>query len=282
MQHDRSTEPNAVSVYLDNLQRFEQLAHPDLVELFKQYNAGVVRSTKKGDENRVVSRTPEALKIRENLAECNLRLVVSIAKQFRGHNLPIEDLIQEGNMGLLKAIDRFKWEKGFRFSTYATWWIKQAIGQHVLKRKRTIRLPAHAAKVQRQMMKVTEDYREAMGCDPTSEELTSIIGASATVVNATIHSGRGIISLQQPMSSNGDGNTLEDKIEDDRPQADPFKNVSEKQLLEITHRVLDTLSPKEAAILRLRFGLVEDATDSQSYPITEEEVRQVMAGKGLT
>jgi RNA polymerase primary sigma factor len=143
------------------------------------------------------------------------------------------------------------------------------------------RLPAHAATVQRKLLQAAEEYRETMGCEPTTEELQALIGASETVVKATIHSGRGTISLQQPLSSSGEGDTIEDKVEDDRPGTDPFENVAEKQLLEITKRVISQLSPKEAAILRLRFGLVEDQTDSQSYPITEEEARMVMEGKGL-
>jgi len=143
-------------------------------------------------------------------------------------------------------------------------------------------LPAHAATVQRKMLQAAEEYRESNNCEPTTEELMGLTGASATVMKATIHSGRGTISLQQPLSSSGEGDTLEDKVEDDRPGSNPFENVAEKQLLEITKMVLGELSAKEAAILRLRFGLVEDATDDQSYPITEEEARQVMAGKGLT
>lgn len=260
-------DKNVVSTYLNALHRFPQLKHPEVVELFQTFEA----DDKKASD-----------KARTKLIECNLRLVVSIAKQYKGHNLPIEDLIQEGNIGLMKAIERFKWQKGFRFSTYATWWIKQAIGQHVLKRKRMIRLPAHAATVQRKLLQAAEEYREAMGCEPTSEELQEIIGASATVVKATMHSGRGTISLQQPLSSSGEGDTIEDKVEDDRPGSDPFENVAEKQLLEIAKRVLNELSAKEAAILRLRFGLVEDSTNSNSYPITEEEMTAVMHGKGLT
>lgn len=277
-RNEYAGETSAVSEYLTALQRFPQLKHPEVVELFKAYNAGVVRDA----EEEVVSRSPEALKIRKKLTECNLRLVVSIAKQYKGHNIPIEDLIQEGNIGLMKAVDRFKHEKGFRFSTYATWWIKQAIGQHVLKRKRIIRLPAHAATVQRKMLQAREEFVEAQGHEPTDDELMELVGASETVVRATMHSGRGTISLQQPLSSSGDGDTIEDKVEDDRPGSDPFENVAEKQLLEITQEVLSCLSAKEAAILRLRFGLVEDSTDSTQYPITEEEARAVMEGKGLT
>ena len=271
-------ESTAIGSYLNALQRFPQLKHPEVVELFKQYNAGVERDA----DDEVVSRSREAQRIRNRLTECNLRLVVSIAKQYKGHNIPLEELIQEGNIGLMKAVDRFKHEKGFRFSTYATWWIKQAIGQFILKRKSTIRMPAHAKTVQRKMLQAAEEYRETMGCEPSLEELTALVGASETVVKATMHAGRGTISLQQPLSAAGEGDTIEDKVEDERPGCDPFENVAEKQLLEITQEVLSNLSHKEAAILRLRFGLVEDSTDSTQYPITEEEARAVMEGRGLT
>lgn len=277
MNEQRSTDKNVVSSYLTALQRFPQLNKQQATELFQAYEKGCKRDA----EGEVTERTPEAIKIRKKLTECNLRLVVSIAKQYKGHNIPIEDLIQEGNIGLMKSIDRFKWEKGFMFSTYATWWIKQAIGQHVLKRKRMIRLPAHAATVQRKMLQAAEEFRETSGTEPTTEELMEIVGASETVVKATMHSGRGIISLQQPLNTSGEGDTIEDKVEDERPGSDPFANVAEKQLLEITKDVLMSLSHKEAAILRLRFGLVDDSTDSSEYPITEEEMRSVMEGKGL-
>jgi RNA polymerase primary sigma factor len=259
------TTTTVVEQYFDRLHDYPQLKHPELVELFQSVETGGA----------------VADAARKRLIECNLRLVVSIAKQYKGHNIPIEDLIQEGNIGLMKAVERFKWEKGFRFSTYATWWIKQAIGQHMLKRRRIIRLPAHAATVQRKMLQAAEEYRDTMGCEPTQEELTELIGASETVVKATMHSGRAVISLQQPISSSGDGDAIEDKIEDIRPESDPYDNVAQKELLEIAQKVLADLSPKEAAILRLRFGLVDDDTDDASYPITQEEIDTVMAGKSL-
>lgn len=268
---------NVVSSYLTSLQKYPQLKHPEMMELFQSYEQG---RTQIGEDQYEL--TPAAKKIRQKLVECNLRLVVSIAKQYKGHNIPIEDLIQEGNIGLMKSIDRFDWKKGFRFSTYATWWIRQAIGQHVLKRKRMIRLPAHAANIQRKMMQAAEEYKEATGNEPSQEELMELVDASETVVKATMYSARGIVSLQHSFYGGDSGEaTVEDKFIDERPGADPFDNVAEKQLLEVTRGVLAELSPKEAAILRLRFGLVEDASTSDAYPITEEEMQQVMHGKGL-
>ena len=254
-----------VSDYLDDLHAFPQLKHPEVVELFQKYELGGI----------------VAEKARKRLIECNLRLVVSIAKQYKTSSIPIEDLIQEGNIGLMKAVERFKWNKGFRFSTYATWWIKQAIGQHVLKRKRIIRLPAHAASVQRKLIQAVQEYKETMGCDPSHEELQTLIGASDTVLKATIHSGKSVISLSQPVSSSEDSDTIADKVEDDSAGADPFGNVAQKELMSIVKQVLSELSSKEAAILRLRFGLVDESASSDDYPITEGELANVMAGKGL-
>lgn len=276
------SERTAVGAYLTALQRYPQLKHPEHVALFQRYREGCTFAPDEDGKERIVARTPDAMKVRTKLLECNLRLVVSIAKTYSYHNIPIEDLIQEGNIGLMRAVDMFEWQRGFRFSTYATWWIKQAIGQFVLKRKRTIRLPAHAATVQRKMMQAAEEFRTRTGAEPSNDELLELVDASETVVRATMHSGRGMVSLQQPISSSGEGDTVEDKVEDERPGCNPYDNVSEKQLIDIVMGVLEELSPKEAAILRLRFGLVEENTNSTEFPITEEEIRQVMSGKGLT
>lgn len=262
----KESNDSIINSYLKELKKFPQLKHTEVVDLFQNLEAG----------------GREAEKARKKLIECNLRLVISIAKKFKGHNIPLEDIIQEGNLGLLKAIERFDHTKGFRFSTYATWWIKQAIGQHVLKRKRMIRLPAHAAGVQRKLLQADKDFRSANGEEPTQEELLSLVDASETVIKATIASGRNIISLNQATSSDPDAGTLEDRLEDTNYRNDPFYNVSSKELIGTVKKVLGTLSDKESAILKLRFGLFDDESlDKKKYKLSQEERENLSKGISL-
>ena len=248
--------------YLEELKSFSLLKHPEVVSLFKEYS--------EGDSSK-------AEKAKKKLVESNLRLVISIAKKHKGHNIPLEDLIQEGNLGLLKAIERFDYKRGFKFSTYATWWIKQAISQHVLKRKRMIRLPAHAASVQKKIVQATNEYRTMMGCEPSNEELLDLIDADAseTVVRAAIASGRNTVSLNQLLSSDPDSGTLDGKIEDEDENKNPFHVASSKELLNIVQEVLQTLTDKESAILRLRFGLFEESLDREEYVASDQCMKQV-------
>jgi RNA polymerase primary sigma factor len=256
---------DAIGSYLNDLKMFPQLKHPEVVSLFKTYESG----------------GKPAESARKKLIESNLRLVISIAKKHKGHNIPLEDLIQEGNLGLIKAIERFDWKKGFRFSTYATWWIKQAISQHVLKRKRMIRLPAHAAGIQRKLIQAAQEFREMTGSEPSQEELLALVDASETVVKATMASGHSVVSLNQTMTPDPDSGTLEDRIEDFDHRNDPFYNVSSKELMNIVRCVLSSLTDKEAAILKLRFGLY-DEVEGEEYSITEEEAESLEAGIPLS
>lgn len=255
---------NVMSNYLTSLKRYPQLSHNDMMNLFKEYEKG----------------GSCAIKAKKKLIEANLRLVVYIAKQYKGYNIPLEDLIQEGNLGLMKSIEKFDWTKGFRFSTYATWWVKQAIGQYVLKRKRIIRMSAHAVTAQKKMAQAAEEYRLATGEDPTNDELKEMTGTSDAVFNATHHAGRHIISLDQPISSDPGADTIEDRLIDDQ-NPNPFELISSQQMMNVAREVLEKLSPKEAAILRLRFGLVDDVVDDDSLAITSQELELIASGQGL-
>lgn len=254
-----------IGTYLKDLKSYPQLKHPEVVSLFQTYETG----------------GPAAEKARKKLIESNLRLVISIAKKQKGHNMPLEDLIQEGNLGLLKAIERFDYKKGFRFSTYATWWIKQAISQHVLKHKRMIRLPAHVAGIQRKLLQEAEKFRKMTGTEPTQEDLMCFVDASETVVKATMSTNHAIVSLNQQVSSDPNSGTIGDKIEDSDEHHDPFYNVSSRELMNVVRQVLSSLTEKESAILKLRFGLfdeVEAQEEREEYSITEEEEKLLSEG----
>lgn len=261
---------NVIAQYLASLSKYPLLKHDKVIELFKilDKDSGASLSMKKA--------------ARKKLIESNLRLVISIARKYQFHGLPLEDLIQEGNIGLMKAIDdHFRWEKGYRFSTYARWWIIQSINEYVLKAKRMIRLPPHAATIQRKLMAEAEKYREKFGTEPTIDELANLTGSSKKVASATMHAGKGTISLQKPAFKNQDGSVslIQDVIKDDRENLNPFARISSKELLKVTLEVLGTLSKKEETIIRLRFGLTD--CSPQDYPITDDEISQVESGKNF-
>lgn len=247
---------DSITSYLKSLKRYPQLKHDEVVRLFKNIDV---------DKN-----------ARKRLIECNLRLVVSIAKKYRNHNLPFEDLIQEGNLGLMKSIERFEWEKGYRFSTYATWWIQQAIGQFVLKRKKTIRLPSHAANAQRKINTAYEIFRLRFDREPTIEEIVEMTNISETIVSATIQSTKDTVSFSQPAGRLNDSETIGDKIIDGNVNNDPFLRITKNELAETIKDVISRLSQKEAAILRLRYAINDDI-DLNEYVISQAEILAIQS-----
>ena len=259
-----SEHPDQLSWYLTRVTNRNHLTHEASCEVFEKMKASTTPDVQK-------------LKARNELIESNLRLVVSIAKKFRGRGVPFEDLIAEGNLGLIKSVERYDHTRGYRFSTYASWWIRQAIAQHVLKRRGTVRLPAHAAVVHKKVTSATQEFSESTGFEPSIEDLAELVGASERVVKATVFASKRTVSLSERCADSSFGNvsekTWEHVIPDTNPT--PYEALAERETAERVRDAVKKLSPKEAAVLRLRFGLSEDPTDHETHPITQEEIRDL-------
>lgn len=254
-------ESKIIKDHLNDLRKLPQLTHEEFLELFE----------KKDNFSR------------NKILECNLRLVVSIAKRYTKNNqIPLEDLIQEGSFGLIKAYNKYDPKSGNRFSTYATWWIRQCIGNFIQNKKRTIRMPAHALAVQKKMLKFTDEFRnEHDGQTPDDDVLQKGVGATNTVVKATTFAGNGTLSLDSPVHSSQnhshdgrDDITYEDMLCDE--EQDPFTKCVDKEIAHIIRQVLKTLTPKEEKILRLRFGISEQNNNVEEYPISVEESENLL------
>ena len=263
-----------------NTKKLEELAKEVQQEYKKvESEAGVKIEEFKALWSRISRARSLVIEAKNELITRNLRLVVNIAKNYVGRGLPLLDLIQEGNIGLMKAVDKFKYEKGFKFSTYATWWIRQAITRALIDQTKTIRVPVHMMEFYNRVTKASKELTQQFGREPTNEEIAKKLMVPTRKVEEVYRAIQDPIALQTPV---GDEDTeLEDFI-GDKNSPSPYSDAERNEISEQMQQVLKTLTPKEERVIRMRFGIGVDRDHTleevgRHLSITRERVRQIEA-----
>lgn len=263
-----------------NTKKLEALAKEVQTEYKKvESEVGVQIDELKGMWNRISKAKALVTEAKNELITRNLRLVVNIAKNYVGRGLPLLDLIQEGNIGLMKAVDKFKYEKGFKFSTYATWWIRQAITRALIDQTKTIRVPVHMMEFYNRVTKASRELTQQIGREPNNEEIAVKLGVPVRKVEEVFRAIQDPIALQTIV---GDEDTeLEDFI-GDKNSPSPYFDAEKTETSEQIQRVLKTLTPKEERVIRMRFGIGAERDHTleevgRHLSITRERVRQIEA-----
>jgi RNA polymerase primary sigma factor len=276
-----------VKDYLKQIGKVPLLNAEQEVELAKRIEAGLFAEEQMGDESIKLKDkvrdeyewiAEDGRRAKYHLLEANLRLVVSLAKRYTGRGMLFLDLIQEGNLGLIRAVEKFDYTKGFKFSTYATWWIRQAITRAMADQARTIRIPVHMVEVINKLARVQRQMLQDLGREPTPEELAKELDMTPEKVIEVQKYGREPISLHTPLGEDGDSE-FGDLIEDSEAIV-PAEAVSFTLLQEQLHAVLDTLSEREAGVVSMRFGLTDGQPKTldeigKVYGVTRERIRQI-------
>lgn len=258
---DKTMSSDPVRMYLREIGKYDLLTAAEEVDLAKK--------AEKGD-----------IKAAESLARANLRLVVSIAKKYMGRGLQFLDLIQEGNIGLMRAVEKFDWRRGFKFSTYATWWIRQAITRAIADQAKTIRIPVHMVETINKFKKIERELEQKLERSPTPEEVAKIMEIEVEKAYEIVKISQETASLETPVGKEED-TRLKEFIEDETTLS-PFEAASRELLKDHIEDVLDTLNPRERKVLELRFGLKDGRTRTleevgKEFGVTRERIRQIEA-----